>query len=168
MKKITCILFVAFISLAFSNIASAQISVGGGLAFGTEVEELGIQAGGVYTINEEFRAGADFIYYLTGDDGDFGANFTWWEFNANGHYLFLTEEDMIVYALGGLNFASFSYDFDLGGFGGGSVSETEIGLNVGAGIEYGLGFADLYGELKYALSSADQLVLSAGLRFPIN
>jgi len=168
MKKVTCILFVAFISLAFSNIATAQISVGGGLAFGTEVEELGIQAGGVYTINEDFRAGADFIYYLTGDDSDFGANFTWWEFNANGHYLFLSEEDMIVYALGGLNFASFSYDFNFEGFGGGSVSETEIGLNVGAGIEYGLGFADLYGELKYALSSADQLVLSAGLRFPIN
>jgi opacity protein-like surface antigen len=169
MKKITCILFVAFISLAFSNIASAQISVGGGLAFGTEVEELGIQAGGVYTINEEFRAGADFIYYLTSDDNDFGGNFTWWEFNANGHYLFVTEEDMIVYALAGLNFASFSYDFPgFEGFGGGSVSNTEVGLNVGAGLEYGLGFADLYAELKYALSSADQLVLSAGLRFPIN
>lgn len=168
MNKLTCILFAAFISIAFSNIASAQISVGGGLAFGTEVEELGIQAGGVYTINEEFRAAADFIYYLTGDDNDFGGDFTWWEFNANGHYLFVTEEDMIVYALGGLNFASFSYDFNFEGFGGGSVSETEIGLNIGAGLEYGLGFADLYGELKYALSSADQLVLSAGLRFPIN
>jgi opacity protein-like surface antigen len=168
MKKLTCILFAAFISLAFSNIATAQISVGGGLAFGTEVEELGIQAGGVYTINEEFRAGADFIYYLTGDDSGFGDNFTWWEFNANGHYLFVTEEDLIVYALGGLNFASFSYDFpEFQGFGG-NVSETEIGLNVGAGLEYGLGFADLYAELKYALSSADQLVLSAGLRFPIN
>jgi opacity protein-like surface antigen len=169
MKKLTCILFAAFISLAFSQIATAQISVGGGLAYGTEIEELGIQAGGVYTINEDFRAGVDFIYYLTGDDSGFGADLTWFEINANGHYLFVTEEDLIVYALGGLNFATFSYDIPaFQGFGGGDVSETEIGLNVGAGLEYGLGFADLYAELKYALSSADQLVLSAGLRFPIN
>lgn len=173
MKKLLTVglLVIGLIFLSNTNLyaqgEAGDISVGGGLGYGTEIESIGIQAGGVYVINEQFRGAADLIYYFPNDD--FGYDFTWFEINANGHYLFVTEEDLIAYALGGLNFATLKFDYPDGfGFNGGSVSNTEVGLNVGAGLEYNLDFAKLYAELKYALSSADQLVISAGLRFPVN
>lgn len=173
MKKLLTVglLVIGLTFLANTNLyaqgEAGDISIGGGLGYGTEIESLGIQAGGVYVINEQFRGAVDLIYYFPNDS--FGYDITWFEINANGHYLFVTEEDLIAYALGGLNFATLNYDYpDNQFFGGGSVSETEIGLNVGAGLEYNLDFAKLYAELKYALSSADQLVISAGLRFGIN
>jgi len=157
--------FVSYLNLHAQNGEdnTGDILLGGGFAYGSEVEAFGIEGGGVYVINPQFRGAADIKYYFT-DDDDFGGDFTWFEFNANGHYIFVTEEELIAYALAGLNFASFSFDVP----GLGEVSETEVGLNIGAGLEYALNFAVLYAELKYALSSADQLVLSAGLRFRIN
>lgn len=173
MKKLLTvgILVTGLILLSNTNLyaqgEAGDISIGGGLGYGTEIESLGIQAGGVYVINEEFRGAVDLIYYFPNDE--FGYDFTWFEINANAHYLFVTEDDLIAYALGGLNIATLKFDYpDNQFFGGGSVSESEVGLNIGAGLEYDVDFAKLYAELKYALSSADQLVISAGLRFPIN
>lgn len=172
MKKLLTvgILVIGLTFLSNTNLyaqESGDISIGGGLGYGTEIESLGIQAGGVYVINEQFRGAADLIYYLPNDS--FGWDFSWFEINANGHYLFVTEDDLIAYALGGLNISTLKYDYpDNAFFNGGSVSESEVGLNAGAGLEYNLDFAFLYAELKYILSSADQLVATAGLRFRIN
>lgn len=172
MKKLLTVGILTIGLIFMSNInlyaqEAGNISIGGGLGYGTEIESLGIQAGGVYVINEQFRGAADLIYYLPNDT--FGYDFSWFEINANGHYLFVTEEDLVAYALGGLNISTLKFDYpDNQFFGGGSISESEIGLNAGAGLEYDLDFAALYAELKYILSSADQLVATAGLRFWIN
>jgi len=170
MKKITFILFVAIISLSLSQIASAQISVGGGLAYGTNIEEIGIQVGGTYVLNEEMRVGGDFIYWLT-ESNEF-ADVTFFEINANFNYIFFEEEDLVIYAIGtlGLHRASVDSNVDLGGFGGFDVSssETELGLGVGAGLEYDLGSVLLYVEPRLFLSGFDQLSLAAGARIPIN
>ncbi len=173
MKKLLTvgILVTGLILLSNTNLyaqgEAGDISVGGGLGYGTEIESIGIQAGGVYVINEEFRGAVDLIYYFPNEIGP-GYDYTWFEINANAHYLFVTEDDLIAYALGGLNIATLSIDYPNNQFFDGSVSESEIGLNIGAGLEYDVDFAKFYAELKYALSSADQLVISAGLRFPIN
>lgn len=172
MKKLLTVgtLVIGLIFISNTNLyaqdESGDISIGGGLGYGTEIESIGIQVGGVYRINEQFRGAADIIYYFPDEIGA-GYDYNWMEFNANGHYLFLEEDDMLVYALAGLNFARVSIDYPDNEIYGGSYSDTEIGLNIGAGLEYDIDFAFLYAELKYALSSADQLVLSAGLRFPI-
>ena len=158
MKKLLTSAFILFLSFGIHTAATAQISVGGGLAYGENIEEIGLKLDGIYVINEEFRAGADIIYYFT-EDG-----ITFWELNLNGNYLFVEEEDLVVYALGGLNYARQSFDID----GMNNPSNSEIGLNIGAGLEYDLDFAKLTPEIKYALSDFDQLVFSVGLRFPIN
>lgn len=158
MKKLLASLFVLILVIGIHSAATAQKSLGAGLAYGAEIEEIGLKVDGVYTINEDFRAAADFIYYFTED------NLTFWEFNLNGHYLFLTEEELMVYGLAGINYAKQSIDFD----GMEDFSNSEAGLNIGVGLEYDLGFAKFSPELKYAISDLDQLVISAGLRFPIN
>lgn len=108
----------------------------------------------------EISGAADFAIY-------FPENFDWWELNANVHYDFLAEDGMKVYGLGGLNYATMSFSVDFGEFGSASGSNSEVGLNLGGGAEFDVDFANVYTELKYVLGNADQLALSAGLRFNI-
>lgn len=156
MKRLVYLtIFILGLTLIYNTDTQAQdFKAGGGLAFGSEVEAIGIQATGVYNINEEFNGAADFIIF-------FPDNYDWWELNINGHYKFHSQDNVQVYGLAGLNFASWEVDTGVG-----SISDSEAGLNLGGGAEMGLDFANLYGEIKYILSDADQLVISAGLRFP--
>ena len=194
MKKIL-ILFV-FIVLASIQSNHAQtsegdIAIGGGLAFGTgalmEVpgpggdlnNSIGIQLGGYYTISETIRAGLDFIYYLPASESveDFGVtieeDLNVFEINANAHYIFVDESDFLVYGLGGLNITSVKTEVEAEDSEGlieegvDGIDASEIGLNLGGGIESEIDFGILYGEVKYANlgGDADQLVISAGLRF---
>jgi len=55
---------------------------------------------------------------------------------------------------------------DLGFLGQVNESSTEVGLNIGVGGQYALAEKlKAIATLKYAISSADQLVLSAGVLF---
>lgn len=144
------ILGIVFFSNSNALAQAETFKAGGGLAFGSEVEAIGIQAGAVYGFNEEISGSADFIIF-------FPDNYDWWEFNLNAHYNFMAEDGVRVYGLAGLNSTTLDSEF--------TNSNTEIGLNIGGGAEYGLDFANLYGEVKYVLGDADQLGLSAGLRF---
>lgn len=137
--------------------ANAQLSVGAGLAYGLDIEELGLQVRGVYDINETWRGEADFIYYFIDGDG-----LSAWELNLNGNYVFNRTETLTLYALAGINI--FGITVDLGPFG--DETATETGLNIGAGAQYAVSSAlDIFGELKYSLSDADQLLIAAGILF---
>lgn len=154
-----------FLCLGSLQTATAQLSLGGSLTYGSEIESLGLNVNGIYVINEQFRVGSDVSYYLPKDYGSFKS--TWWELNANGHYLFLAEEVLNFYGLAGLNYSIVTVKFDDSEFGGGgSTSEGDIGLNLGGGVEYGLGKVVSFSELKYVLGN-DQLAVTAGVRVPI-
>lgn len=148
--------------------AQAQLQLGGGLAFGTEIEKLGLQISGNLPVAQEgkIRAAPDLIFYIKDDFG--GGSVRWWEVNLNGNYLFMDNEAYTLYALGGINIANvnFDYDIEVPDIFGVDGSQTELGLNVGGGIEYGMDFGNLYGEAKYILSDFDQLVISVGVRIP--
>lgn len=162
MKKIILTSFVLFgliLTLNTTSYAqeSSDVKIGGGIIYGLEVEAIGVQAGAKYAFTPDISGAADFAIY-------FPDNYDWWELNANGHYHFFAEEGTKVYGLAGLNYSTWSFDI---GSGMGSVSNSEVGLNLGGGAEFGVDFADIYTELKYILGSADQLAISAGLRFGI-
>lgn len=156
-----------------------SIKVGGGLIFGSGVynggsdlnNDLGLRINGYYTINEQFRAGADIGYFFPKKQNGVTANF--WELDLNGNYFFYNDSDngASAYALAGLNYMNLKLDYDsssqYGSFSG-SASDSQAGLNLGVGGEYAVNFGVLYAELKYVLSDADELVLGAGVRFPIN
>lgn len=159
MKKLLSITGLVLGIIFFTNtsvLAQNDFKLGAGLAYGSEVEAIGIQAGAVYDFTEEISGAADFIVF-------FPDNYDWWELNVNGHYRFLAEDNVMVYGLAGLNYATLSVDVP----GGGSFSDSELGLNLGGGAEFGLDFANLYTELKYVVGNADQLAISAGLRFAL-
>jgi outer membrane immunogenic protein len=173
MKKIMLAAVAAFVLISVQN-SHAQIGLGAGLAYGTEIESIGLQLGGTYLINENFRAAADIIYFFpkTEGDGDFEVETKWFEFNANVHYIFFEDDSMNAYGLAGLNYLRWSVEtptVSVPGFGsfGGSASGSEIGLNLGIGGMINLDFAWLYGEAKYTISEFDQLGIAVGLRFAI-
>ena len=153
MKALRYSLFLLLFA-GFGLTAQAQLSVGGGLAFNLEAEELGINVRGMYDINGTWRGQAGYTFYLTGEGADFS------EINLNANYVFSDNGDGTkFYALAGLNF--FTVSFDLFGLDG---SATETGFNLGAGANIGLSDnLSLFGEAKYILSDFDGLGLFAGV-----
>lgn len=143
--------------------AQAQLSVGAGVSYGSEVEAVGIQPRVVYAISGPWRAAADFNFYLDGKE-----KVTYWDLNLNGQYAFHESDALTAYALAGLNF--FHAEVDTGSSlpGFEDVSETETGLNLGAGIQLPLGRLSGLLEARYVLGDYDQLVLSACILIPIS
>jgi len=156
---------------------TGKIQVGGGLIFGSGVlngsgasslnNNVGLKADGYYTINEKFRAGVGLNFFFPHSDS--GVKFSIWNINLNGNYFFYENEATRLYGLAGINIASMKTTYDSAQFGTASGTDSETGLNLGGGAEFGLDFANLFGELKFAGigGNADQLVLNAGLRFAI-
>ena len=158
-KQIIALTFL--LSALCSYHVNAQLSLGGGLAYGTEVEDngLGIQARTIYGFNEKWRAAADFIKYLDGLE-----NISVWEFNVNGHYVFANQDKFSAYALAGLNFVGVKVD--VLGF---KNTETETGLNLGVGgqLKFSESLSGL-AELKYNVGSdIDQLVIGVGVVYTL-
>ncbi len=168
-------LFVFLLFMTFSTQASAQFWFGGGLVYGEGIQRVGVQANANLVVNEEnkIRVAGDITYFLVDKSSAPGIELKTRVFtiNANGHYMFVSADNIVVYGIGGLNFAIVSITAS------GPVSElvdllsansTEVGLNIGGGLEYELEFGRVYGELKYVLGGFDQLVIGAGVRIPIS
>lgn len=133
--------------------ASAQ-KVGVFLGYGTEVEELGIGVNGEFNINSKVSIAPSFIYWFPEDP------ISWWEFNANGHYYFATSGSADFYGLAGINLFSAKIE--------GGDSESEVGLNLGAGANFNIGKNwEPFTELKFVLGDADQLGLFFGAKFKV-
>ncbi|MEX1136378.1 MAG: outer membrane beta-barrel protein, partial [Balneolales bacterium] len=129
-----------------------------------------LQLNGYYRLpaNEQIFVGGDFTYYFPDEETAFDVEqrLTWMEFNINGQYHFIEDDELRAYGLGGLNYISVRSSVEADGFEA-SDSESEIGLNIGGGVEYDLEFGLVYGELKFIISDADQLVLGGGIRIPL-
>ncbi len=174
MKKIfIAALFIAGFNFGTATDLKAQASegamrVGGQLGFGTSIESLGIGARFDYAVTDQILLAPDLMYFFGKSES--GIDFDWFDINLNGNYLFdIGNPNIIPYALAGLNFAILSSDYD----GSGSPidvssSSTEVGLNLGGGADFPLGTLTAFGELRFVLGDADQLVIAGGVKFPIN
>ena len=147
--------------------AQAQFLAGAGLAFGSGVEAIGLQGSGVFPLNEEqgIRIAGDFIIFFPGDTAGFDQSL--FTINGNGHYIFSTSETLMAYALAGLHIGIYEADIGVDLLGLGSVSDTAVGLNAGAGVEYATSPGYLYGEAKIVLGGYSDFVISGGFRFPL-
>ena len=158
-----------FITLIFTFLISlglkAQISIGGGLVYGTEIENIGISINGLYEINESWRAAPTFTYFLK-------KNYVNWSvLDLDAHYNFTEIENLgNLYALGGLSLTFWNWDNDFNwGIPGLDLNGTEFGINLGVGlykkINEGL---ILTPELRYTLGDADYLRLGVKLFFSLD
>ena len=153
--------------------AAAQnpVSFGAQLSWADDTD-LGIGARaliGTDNIVESSRFAGSFDWFFP-DDGR-GVDISYWEINLNGHYILSVapESPVDFYVGGGLNVAriSIDYDVDTGPFEfGGSADDTDIGLNLLGGVDFGLGSSlGGFGELRIELGGGEQFVLTGGIVF---
>lgn len=156
--SLSILLLIGISTLSKAQVSSqGDITAGAGLTtttgFGTAGSgEIGVNVNGFFSITDEIRAGASLSLFF----GDFSPT----QFNIDGHYLFINEGDLGVYALAGFGF--WSWSFDLGPLGSTSVSTS--GLNLGGGVEYDLGSVRLFAEPKLTTIAGTPLNITAGAR----
>ncbi len=149
--------------------ALAQLQVGAGLAFSSAYNNLGLQLSASLPVTEDkkLRAAPDLVFYLR-ENLPGNNKVSWWEVNLNVNYIVVDAEEFGLYALGGINILNRNFDRDILNidplF---DESQTDIGLNIGGGVDYNIGFGLLYGEFKYVIADFSRLVISAGARLPI-
>jgi len=152
-NTIKCLTIVAILFMAFS--AQSQSRFGVGLAYGSEIESIGIGANAEFNAGGRINIAPSFIYYFENN------NTTWWEANGNINYVF-SQSSATVYGIAGLNLTGVSVD--LGPLG--DASDTELGVNIGIGSNFNTGGSVTpFAEAKYVLGNADQLSLFGGVRF---
>jgi outer membrane protein X len=176
MKKIIltttgCLLLI----LAFAQgPSSGKIRVGGGLAYGFEVKNLGLNILGTYDISDNIRVAPNLNLFLPYTEESIGKThkLSQWELNLDAHYIFPINNDMFdVYPLAGINIAFITNqdefkDPALQALYGYSSSDVKYGLNLGVGGEYPI--TEQLGaflELRYAISDFHQFVVKAGVAY---
>lgn len=167
--KLVCLSIGILLATCSASFAQAgNIKIGPGLILGSGVgagdldNTLGLKVDGYYSINEQWRAGADLGFFFPQKES--GVTFNVWEINFNANYIFYNEKGTRAYGIGGLNILAAKVKTDSY-----SDSNSELGLNLGVGGEYDINAGSLFGEIKYAGigGDADELVIGAGLRFNI-
>jgi hypothetical protein len=188
MKKAFFFLIVFFMVLISANTVKAQFDyIGGGIALATGGEyefddfyyynkSFGIDLRASYDYNKKLKFVPDFkIYlpnketYITGGE----SKTTVFAFNLNAHYILnsKTRSNYHVYLLFGGHVSGWRITNTLissVGLPPLDVREFKFvpGGNAGAGMQFHIGSRTLfYAEVKYVISSANQLVFSPGLMY---
>jgi len=161
MKKLLFAL-VAVSMMAFTTLSTkADIKVGAGAGYGLDIEELAIQVAGIYSSDLPVDIAADFKYYLMEDP------LSAWEFNANAHYYLTDNKGTNFYLIGGLSYATVTVSVPSFFGSSSTVSNSEIGLNVGAGANINMGGFTLMPQAKFTIGGLEQLYLGAFFMFNI-
>jgi len=168
MKKINLIVVIVafYMGCTFNASAQTETKIGGLLAYGTEIKNIGIGANAEFPIMEKLTVSPSFIYYLPKDES--GIKINWFEINANANYYFLDEENIDVYGIAGLNYSNVKAKYDGNSIFGNSFSSSDgrIGLNLGGGANFDIGGKITpFAELKYVIIEEGQLVIAGGVKF---
>ncbi|WP_458627628.1 outer membrane protein [Winogradskyella sp. PC D3.3] len=168
MKTINLIITTTLIYIVFSmnTFAQTETKIGGFLAYGSEIENIGIGANAEFPIVENLTISPSFIYYFPKDE--YGIKINWFEVNANANYYFLNEDHIDVYGIAGLNYSSVNVKYENDSIFGEdySASDGRVGLNLGAGTNINIGSnITPFAEIKYVIIDGGQLVIAAGVKF---
>lgn len=136
MKKIM-ILLVAILGFAASSKAQDDSKMAAGLNFnvgvGDSYTNFGLGAKYQYRFANHWRGEASFNYYFKKDFVNM------WDFNLDAHYL-IPVKGVTIYPLAGLTLRGTKLTVEFGDedfyIGSMSASETNIGINYGAGVEF--------------------------------
>lgn len=161
-----CIALLTFVTTKVQA-QDSKVLAGVAAVYGSEIGSLGVSAKGVYLINDQWEAAASFTYFLP--KKTFGFDLNWYSFDVDAHYVFSLKEEVTFYGLGGLNALMVSTSgFNIEGFSAPSSSQTNFGLNLGAGTRYGLSKSmTLVGEAKYTIASGGFFQIGAGILFAL-
>ena len=161
------ILLTVLVVFTIVGVSKAQLRLGPSLIYGTSaISEPGIQVSGYLPIPQvdKLWVGGDLSFYFAHDYGTFKESF--WEINANAHYMLYDEKGLSAYGIGGLNLTTIHFKAHAN-YTGNSSSQTNPGLNLGIGGAKSMNFGLVFAELKYVITNYDHLEIGAGVRFNI-
>ena len=160
MKKIFTFVCLLMLGVGVSNaqVHKGETAAGINLAYGSEIESLGLGARFQYGILDQLRAEVGFNGFFEHD------HTSCWDVNLNAHYLVgLYNDQLFIYPLAGLNYTMVNYKGEKNSLG----EENHIGLNLGAGVEYE--FTEHWGvNLEYRhtiVRKVDQGVIGVGVNY---
>lgn len=153
-KRLLVLLSLVLFALPLQ--AQLGIQAGGGLAFGTWNNDIGLQLNSHFEFTEEWEGSASFTFFFAGEGFDI------WTLDFDGHYVFDGGDGLYYWPQAGLNITNYSIP-GFGGFGG-SFSDISISIGAGAEKEFTDQMSGVAG-VKYVLSGADQLIISATVLF---
>ena len=150
-----------FVLFPFLLIAQ-DFSLGGGLGYGTQINNVGLNFRGDVKFDKQWSITPHFNYFFNKTEGE--VIYKWNALNIDGHYFFEMDQIWTIYPLFGINFSTVSEKINDIKF-----SNSDVGINLGIGAEYHFDRRlSGFGEIKYVISDADQLVITLGLLFQIN
>ena len=152
MKKLFIVMCMMLVSAtSFAQKGELELGIHGNFMIDTP-HNLGIGANVGYMLTNNIRGVGEFNYFMKKD------GVSYWNLEANAEYLFHVGDGFTLYPLVGLDFLGESWD---GG------SDTRLGLNLGAGLEYEItSNLRLKGEFNYKTQGSGWSLLKFGVVVP--
>lgn len=142
--------------------AAGQVNLGAQIGWGNDAD---FAFGGRLTalgpwVTPPIEFSAAFDYFFP-EKPPLADDVEYWEVNVNAAYIIpVNHPSLSPYAGAGLNIARGTVEGA-----GGSVSETDLGLNLLAGVKYVTGAIVPFGEVRLEIGGGEQFVLTGGLAF---
>ena len=158
------LLFIVFVMAGICQVyAQGQNRIGGHLGYGTKDLNFGFGAQAEFSLSDKFSIAPKFNYFLgkttATSFGDVSAK--GWTLDGDVHYYF-TSDKTAIYGLAGLTYATA-----IASFSGSTVSDSKLGLNLGAGVNFSTDKSFIpYLEIKYN-TPFEALFITAGVNFPL-
>ncbi len=168
MKKSILLLLAVVLScnLFAQSFDSSKLRVGGGLVYASDISNIGLTLNAVYSINEQIEGAFAFSHIFEKDYVTYNI------FDFDGHYIFHKENEKLnFYGIAGLAVTAAKLDAPAVNFGGvsvpgTSVSESEIGLNIGAGVNYRLSNnLNLAPEARFTIMDSSYFRIGASIQY---
>lgn len=126
----------------------------------------------VEAVHEQFWITGSFIYFFPGESSEglpgVQADIEYWEANANARFRIETADGGFTPYIGsGVNLANVSGTVSIAGAGSTSQSDTKIGLNLLAGVEFGRGPSRPFLEGRFEVGGGEQFVVAGGISIPL-
>ncbi len=159
MKKILttviCMAFAAIVAIPATAQQKGDMAWGLQGALATDNSNIGLGAKFRYNVIDPLRLEASFTYFFEKD------YYSMWDLSVNAQWLFPVSSGVTLYPMAGLGIMGAKVDID----GLGDASDTELGLNLGAGADFAISAKTaITAELKYNTAIED-LIISAGVAF---
>lgn len=164
----------------FAKQLSAQnVELGAGLGFGTQIKAVSYNVRGFYQLNNGIQVGPDFHFSFRNHGSDEFMDYALKrkEYSIQGKYV-LENLDVVnrtkFYPIIGVSLINLKFS-GTSNFSDNPLFEVDDNRDLFIGVYGGLGAVyelhkklNLYGEVRYHASKEPQLVINAGIAYPVN